>query len=72
LYPVPSVSWESITTAGTAAHALEAQKARPKTGKQNIFNLDGRYFGWNSDGISDMAMALLYNFCSVTPSLRGG
>jgi glutamate-1-semialdehyde aminotransferase len=69
---MPSVSWESITTAGTAAHALEAQRARPKTGKENIFNFDGEYFVGNNDCISDMAMALLYNFCSVTPSLRGG
>jgi hypothetical protein len=42
-----------------------------RTGRQNNFRFEMKSFAENLDGLTNMAVALLYNFSSDTPSLRG-
>jgi hypothetical protein len=72
LKPDPSVCWASTTTAGACAHAPEALKTTARIELLNILNFEGEQIARNLDGITGMATALLYNFGSVLPSLRGG
>jgi hypothetical protein len=71
LYPVPIVCWASTTMDGACAQPVEAQMASVRTGKQNNFRFEMKSFAGTLDDLRNMAVALLYNFSSDTPSLRG-
>jgi hypothetical protein len=70
LKPDPTFCWASIKTEGAWAHAPEALKTTARMGMRDHF--EGEHIARNLDGIKHMATALLYNFGSVLPSLRGG
>src|ERR1700722_11732061 len=72
LYLFPRVCCASMTMDGTCAQLLEAPMARVRTERHKSLEFELKYPFGNFDGIANMAAALLYNFGSVTPSLRGG
>jgi len=47
------------------------EMARARAEKQNNFRFAMKSFAGNPDDLKNMEMALLYNFSSDSPSLRG-
>jgi hypothetical protein len=52
---------------GACAQLVEAQIARARTGKQNNFRFETKIFAGNPGDLTNMGMALLYNFSLDTP-----